>query len=345
LSGAATPAAAPVDPLETAALDAAVAGETAALDHLPTIDQANGEEVPTADTADFLAAIEGEPLATGSNEPLPTIDGHDEQPAEGNFEDSWLTTLVAAGTDTHEWEPTDIEDDGPVAPLNGSARAHAPAPSDEPSFAALLSDSEQGEPVDASDWDMPEQPQPPSMARAASGANEDLPHWGEEAVDNIVSVVPPVTHIGNGVAPTHGYHEKPHDSVVMRVRTTNGTGPVVARPASAMHPVQRQTAQLATLTAMVEADPQNHLARLTLAVAYVSGRLPEQALTEYRRLIRESEELLPEVVERLKEMIADGDAPARAHRVLGDAYMKMGQFDLAMAEFQRALSARPRVAK
>jgi tetratricopeptide (TPR) repeat protein len=139
-----------------------------------------------------------------------------------------------------------------------------------------------------------------------------------------------------------------HESVVMRVRTTNGTGPVVIpapRPASATHVAQRQTAQLASLAAMVEAQPDNHFARLTLAVAYVSGRLPDQALSEYRRLIRESEELVPEVVERLKEMIADGDAPARAHRVLGDAYMKLGQFDLAMAEFQRALLARPRATK
>jgi Tfp pilus assembly protein PilF len=119
----------------------------------------------------------------------------------------------------------------------------------------------------------------------------------------------------------------------------------VPRAASAMGPGQRQTAQLATLAGMVEAEPDNHFVRLTLAVAYVSARLPEQALNEYRRLIRESEELLPEVVERLKEMIADGDAPGRAHRVLGDAYMKLGHFDLAMAEFQRALSARSRVAK
>ena len=174
------------------------------------------------------------------------------------------------------------------------------------------------------------------------GAGDALPDWGQEAIDEVVS---PAARLENGPAPVNGHHETPHDSVVMRVRTTNGTGPVVARTASAVRPVQRQTAQLATLAAMVEAEPENYFARLTLAVALVSARLPEQALTEYRRLIRESDELLPEVVERLKEMIADGDAPARAHRVLGDAYMKLGQFDLAMAEFQRALSARSRVAK
>lgn len=107
---------------------------------------------------------------------------------------------------------------------------------------------------------------------------------------------------------------------------------------------QDQAEQRAILELLVAADPTNHFARLTLAVAYGADH-PEQALTEYRRLIKESDELVPEVIERLKEMIADGDAPARAHRVLGDAYMKLGQFDLAMAEFQRALSTRPRGAK
>ena len=98
--------------------------------------------------------------------------------------------------------------------------------------------------------------------------------------------------------------------------------------------------QMAALEALVAADPTNAFARLTLAVAY-GGEQPEQALNEYRRLIKESDELLSEVVERLREMIADGVGGGRAHRVLGDAYMKLGQFDLAMAEFQRALPSRP----
>lgn len=104
-------------------------------------------------------------------------------------------------------------------------------------------------------------------------------------------------------------------------------------------PVESSADQLSALEAMVEADPQNAFARLTLAVAYSATR-PEQALTEYRRLVKESDELVPEVVERLREMIADGEGGPRAHRVLGDAYMKLGQYDLAMAEFQRALAGR-----
>jgi cytochrome c-type biogenesis protein CcmH/NrfG len=185
---------------------------------------------------------------------------------------------------------------------------------------------------------MPEQPAPPSSPWAVTSASDEMPHWGDEAVD-----APLVA-----AAPINGHHKESHDSVVMRVRTPampGGSRPLTRETIKPARPIPRQTEQLATLNAMVEAQPDNHFARLTLAVAYVSARQPEQALTEYRRLIKDSEELLPEVVERLKEMIADGDAPSRTHRVLGDAYMKLGQFDLAMAEFQRALNSRPRVAK
>lgn len=96
-------------------------------------------------------------------------------------------------------------------------------------------------------------------------------------------------------------------------------------------------ARLRALEELVAAEPHNTVARLTLAVAYGSRR-PDQALTEYRRLIKEADDLLPEVIERLQELIADGVGGARAHRTLGDAYTKLGQFDLAMAEFGRALA-------
>ncbi|MFN8515694.1 MAG: tetratricopeptide repeat protein [Thermomicrobiales bacterium] len=358
LGGAAKPAASPVTPQETAVLDGGVTGETAALEPLSTVDL---EEAPTGDTADFLAAIGGEALPASEAGLLPTTD---EPVAEGSVDDSWLTSLVAAGTDTSEWAANELDDKVLPAAVNGAAHTYETEASDEPSFAELLSSTTPPVAAEATDtvtdWgmgagldDMPEQPAPPTASRAATGAGEDLPHWGEEALDEVVAQpTPPVARRGTGPVPRNGHHEaparEPRESVVMRVRTTNGTGPVVMqtpRTVAPPRPILRQTAQLASLNAMVEAEPDNHFARLTLAVAYVSARLPDQALGEYRRLIKDAEDLIPEVVERLKEMIADGEAPPRAHRVLGDAYMKLGQFDLAMAEFQRALLTRPRVAK
>ena len=222
------------------------------------------------------------------------------------------------------------------------------------SFSALLGDDSvvsgpSNQPrADAPTWDrslpgpsfddMPEQPAPPSSPWAAANGGDAMPHWGDEAVDA------PLVAAG----PINGHHKEQQDSVVMRVRTPampGGSRPLAPATVKSARPIPRQTEQLATLNSMVAAQPDNHFARLTLAVAYVSAHQPDQALTEYRRLIKESEELLPEVVERLKEMIADGEAPSRTHRVLGDAYMKLGQFYLAKAEFQRAMNSRPLVAK
>jgi hypothetical protein len=119
LGGAARPAAAPISPLETAALDGGVTGETAALEPLPTVGL---DELPTGDTADFLAAIGGEELAADDANLLPTVD---EPAAEGNVDDSWLTSLVSAGTDTSEWEPTALDDDPLPTERSSVAQTHA----------------------------------------------------------------------------------------------------------------------------------------------------------------------------------------------------------------------------
>jgi hypothetical protein len=142
---------------------------------------------------------------------------------------------------------------------------------------------------------------------------------------------------GNGFSVADNVHEP---ATVDQQSPADVVAPVVpAAPVPTRFHAQSPDARIAALEALVETDPDNPFARLTLAVAYGSER-PDQALTEYRRLIKEADEVVPEVVERLQEMIADNAGGPRAHRVLGDAYMKLGQFDLAMAEFQRALATR-----
>lgn len=152
-----------------------------------------------------------------------------------------------------------------------------------------------------------------------------------------------IQQAARGAAPTYTNGHRPDPAPAVLPPTPAPT-PIPARheeAAPARVAAQDRSDQIAILESLVAAEPGNHFARLTLAVAYSDGQ-SDRALNEYRRLIKDSEELLPEVIERLKEMIADGGAPARTHRVLGDAYMKQGQFDLAMAEFQRALTNRLR---
>ena len=322
---------------------------------------------PAGDTADFLAAIAEE--ATGGSAPLPMVEI---DTPEVLVDDSWLATLVGEPADpANAWGLDEVLATANAMPSRANGVApHAPAPTDEPSFAAALGEerdaqapmAEPDDEVLAGGWaalldsvpsdEMPEQPAPPDTW-ASQGVGEETPHWGDEGLDELV---PQGAAVAPAASPPAAAGRVEQDSVVMRARiaeeprvparlASRPLPPMPAARSAAASVAPRQTEQLSKLSSLVEAQPDNHFARLTLAVAYVSSQQTEQALNEYRRLIKDTHELVPEVVERLKEMIADGDVPPRTHRVLGDAYMKLGQFDLAMAEFQRALTARPRAGR
>lgn len=67
---------------------------------------------------------------------------------------------------------------------------------------------------------------------------------------------------------------------------------------------------------------------------------PEEELAAYRQRVKESDTVPLDVVTALRRMIAAGAGGPRAHRVLGEAYLKLGEYDLASAELQQALRAR-----
>ena len=175
---------------------------------------------------------------------------------------------------------------------------------------------------------VPDEPTPAAgrLARGDAWHEESLPSWAAELPSNGQSA------------------RESYAASAVQESAPEPSRPFLAEPERPLITAQDRADQRAILESLVEADPANPFARLTLAVAY-SSTDPERALNEYRRLIKDSDDLVPEIIERLKEMIADGDAPARVHRVLGDAYMKLNQFDLAMAEFQRALTSRTRTRK
>lgn len=185
----------------------------------------------------------------------------------------------------------------------------------------------------------PDEPTPivGRLARDEPRRVEAVPVWSAElpSTGAVGRESPAASAVHGHTAHRNGSVDE-QQPVAAPVRTAVAREP--ERPMITAHDLDEQRAILESL---VEADPSNQFARLTLAVAY-SGSDPNRALNEYRRLIKESDDLVPEIIERLKEMVADGDAPVRTHRVLGDAYMKLGHFDLAMAEFQRALTSRLR---
>jgi hypothetical protein len=101
---------------------------------------------------------------------------------------------------------------------------------------------------------------------------------------------------------------------------------------------------LTAFQAQVEAEPNNHPRRL--ALARMSDQVGDlnQALDQYKHLIK-SGELLDPVIEDLREMterIEDPKSLHRIHRMLGDAYSKQSRWREAMDEYSWVLT-KPRV--
>jgi len=85
----------------------------------------------------------------------------------------------------------------------------------------------------------------------------------------------------------------------------------------------------------LEADPQNHMLRLSVARA--GGQLgnPDFSIQQYRFLIRNNA-LLDMIVDDLQDLIADADErqlQKRLHRTLGDVYTRQGRLEEAMDEY------------
>jgi hypothetical protein len=85
----------------------------------------------------------------------------------------------------------------------------------------------------------------------------------------------------------------------------------------------------------LEADPQNHMLRLSVARA--GGQLgnPDFSIQQYRYLIKHNA-LLDMIVDDLQDLIADADErqlQKRLHRTLGDVYTRQGRLEEAMDEY------------
>ena len=109
--------------------------------------------------------------------------------------------------------------------------------------------------------------------------------------------------------------------------------PVVSRPS--VTPSTSGATDLQRYQAQLQADPDNDTLRLAIArMSEQTGAL-EQALSEYKHLLRRGA-LVDPVADDLQELLAAHTDPAmlrRLHRLLGDAYMKQDRFNEAMDEY------------
>jgi hypothetical protein len=122
--------------------------------------------------------------------------------------------------------------------------------------------------------------------------------------------------------------------------------PVVTTPvAPPARPTPRHTADepptssgndlLDAYVRRLEADPQNHMLRLSVARA--GGQLgnPDFSIQQYRYLIKNNA-LLDMIVDDLQDLIMDADERQllkRLHRTLGDVYTRQGRLAEAMDEY------------
>jgi tetratricopeptide (TPR) repeat protein len=62
------------------------------------------------------------------------------------------------------------------------------------------------------------------------------------------------------------------------------------------------------------------------------------AVQDYRAVIRAAPELLGEVIAKIRELLAQAPKYSAGYRVLGDAYMRHGEYLLAMEAYNNALT-------
>lgn len=77
---------------------------------------------------------------------------------------------------------------------------------------------------------------------------------------------------------------------------------------------------------------------LTVAIRQQEAGQVDLAVEGYRELLMTAPELAESICHQLKLVLANQPDHGRAHRVLGDAYMKLGRFQMAIEEYNWVLS-------
>ncbi len=79
-------------------------------------------------------------------------------------------------------------------------------------------------------------------------------------------------------------------------------------------------------------------ARLARARRWQAEDRTNEALAEYRSIIKNAPGLLPEVMDDLRQRIAAAPSDPEAHRLLGDAYVRQGEYLGALEAYNRAVA-------
>ena len=175
-------------------------------------------------------------------------------------------------------------------------------------------------------------------AQIASSASYEPAHL-EKQSDTVASV-PSNSHPAAPTAPA----AQTNTSNDFELETT------MKRPTFRMQPMQQHPStssqQLPSRSHSGELTPSqqpgvtapNNKQRLIKGYQYQLGGLYDEAMHEYRIIIRNAPELLGEVVSNMRALLKIAPRYSAGYRVLGDAYMRLGEYLQAMEAYNKALT-------
>jgi hypothetical protein len=180
------------------------------------------------------------------------------------------------------------------------------------------------------------------MAKAPLEVEEEMPPPEEipipEAVLPVEEVVAPQVPPEEEVAPVPAIEEMPMMPEMEVPEPVEGEIlPVEAGPPPKVPTVEAAAKPFAAERAYLKEHPRDYEARLALARALWQVGEKEGALEAYSRVIRAGK-FLDTVVVELEEYLEQWPDVA-TQRVLGDAYMKGGRLEEALAIYRQALEA------
>ena len=87
-----------------------------------------------------------------------------------------------------------------------------------------------------------------------------------------------------------------------------------------------------------ETEPKDYPARLERARARLETGQIEDALTDYRLVLKNAPDLLGDVMSDLNESLEEAPDHPEVHRLLGDAYIRQGNYLQALEAYNRAVA-------
>jgi tetratricopeptide (TPR) repeat protein len=113
--------------------------------------------------------------------------------------------------------------------------------------------------------------------------------------------------------------------------------PAVQQPHTHQASSRNRSGELASSQQAGGSAPSNK-ERLLKGYQYQLGGLYDEAMQEYRIIIRNAPELLGEVVSNMRALLKIAPKYSAGYRVLGDAYMRLGEYLQAMEAYNKALN-------